>query len=121
MVRRLVLAIVLGLSVVALGEGAAEAVETIVVVDPPADGAEPGRGLALEQAEESTPVGFITGYVALTVLVLTVAVILRGGRSPLPGPSGHGSGIAYGRRSNADFWAHPVPARPDRPRRAVPG
>lgn len=105
----------------ALWVAAAQAVETIVVVDPPADGAAPGRDVALAQSEESTPVGFIVGYLGLSVLALTGALILRGGRSADPERPGHGSGIAYGRRSSADFWADPAPAGADRPRPAVPG
>ena len=99
----------------------AQAVETVVVVDPPADGAAPGRDVALAESEESTPVGFIAGYLGLTLLGLAVAGIVRGGRPAKPGMSGHGSGIAYGRRAGSDFWAAPASGGADRPRRAVPG
>ena len=118
---RLALAIVIGLSVVILSAAAVQSVETIVVVDPPPDRAAPGRDVALAESEESTPVGFIAGYLGLTVLGLTLAGIVRGGRPAAPGMSGHGSGIAYGRRSSADFWAAPASGGADRPPRAVPG
>ena len=119
--RRLALVAVAGLAAAVLWTGAAQAAETVVVVDPPASGIGAGRGVALEQADDPTPVGFIAGYLGITLLALTVAVMVRDGRGAPPRTSGPGSGIAYGRRAAGDFWADPEPVGAGHRRRSVPG
>ena len=110
-----------GVAAVVLWTGPASGVETVVVADPPAPGVGPARGVALEQADEPTPVGFIAGYVGLSVLALGVAAVVRADRQASPRTAGPGLGIAYGRRATADFWGGPVAEGTGQERRPVPG
>ena len=86
--------------------GTAPAVaQRVVVVEPPADESSPAEDVVLRESDDATPVGFIAGYLGLTAVAVTLAVVSRRQRSIAPGASGSGLGIAYGPRSGSDFWA----------------
>lgn len=81
-----------------------------MVVEPPADESSSDDGVVLRPSEDSSPVGFIAGYVGLTAVGVALVFVARRdptGQSAVEG----GIGVAYGPRSTADFWAEPSGGR----------
>lgn len=64
--------------------------QPVVVVEPPAEESSASSAV-LGRSEDSTPAGFIAGYLGLTVVGLTSAAIVRRRRSAALDAASHGA------------------------------